>query len=180
MTKKTKTSPKKAAEEAQKAVEQKEKIQRELLDSRVISSKFGNIVTVLMQSKQHEHMVLSDLQKHAVPPLLKNQYRLAEAGKEGTGHRVPVGLLTWARVSDDVHNRLSENPDKAIVLEPDEWDSGENYWIVDAIGNDRFLSPLLTSLRTEELKGREVFYRIKTENGFDIKSFQEKEGGDKK
>ncbi len=151
------------------------KKQQELMNSRLISAKFGNIVTVLMQSEHHKNMVLSDLKDHAVPPLMRNQYRLAEAHPKGSGATIPVGLITWARVSQEVHDRLVDGLEKPILLTPAEWTSGDHYWIIDAVGDQRFLAPLLSDLRKTDFKNQKVFYRMATAKGPELKSFEEKE-----
>ena len=146
------------------------KQQRQLLNSRIIASQFGNIVTILMQSPAHKNVRLPDLYSLVVPPLLTNQFRLAEAVRKESGTSLPVGLVLWARVSDDIHQRLCEQVAKPIILAPKEWNSGENYWIVDAIGPERFVAPLLSGLRQGDLKGKKVHYRAKSSEGPEVRT----------
>ena len=149
------------------------KQQRELMQSHLIASKFGNMVTVMMQSPHHGRIALSELRDRLVPPLLNNQYRLAEAHKKGSGSTIPVGLILWARVSDEVHKRMLEGLDKPFELKANEWQGGENYWIIDAIGQERFLSPLLSDLRKKEFKGKSVQYRARSDNGPEVRTIDE-------
>ncbi len=149
------------------------KERQELIESRLLSSQFGNMVTIMMQSPHHKNVLLSELRRRVVPPLLNKQFRLAEARKKNSGTTVPVGLILWARVSDEVHNRLLNQLDKTFDLDDKEWRSGDNYWIIDAIGPDRFLAPLLSDLRGSDFKDKTVHYRSKTPNGPEVRTIKE-------
>ena len=141
------------------------KEQQELMHSRLISSQFGNMVTIMMQSPHHKNVRLSELPDRLVPPLTKNQFRLAEARKQGHGSTIPVGMIIWARVSDDVHNRMMQQLDSPFELKLEEWQSGDNYWIIDAVGPERFLAPLLSDLRSKDFKDKTVYFRSKSPQG---------------
>ena len=146
--------------------------QLDLLQGRVVSAKFGNMVAVLMQSQHHKEMRLSQLQDRVVPPLLSNQFRIAEAQKQGGGEVIPVALILWARVADEVHDRLANALDDPIELSREEWTNGDNYWIVDAIGQQRFLIPLLTDLRSGEFKEHTVYYKAKGDQGVELRTIE--------
>ncbi|MEO1205118.1 MAG: toxin-activating lysine-acyltransferase [Pseudomonadota bacterium] len=50
-------------------------------------------------------------------------------------------MITWARVSTDVDTRMSEIAGKQpLRLRPDEWTSGEIYWLIDAVGDRAHLA----------------------------------------
>lgn len=144
----------------------------ELMQSQVIAARFGNMVTVLMQSEHHKNLKLSDLVNRIVPPLLNNQFRLAEARKKGSGHTVPVGLILWARVSEPVHGKMVQALDAPFELAREEWTSGDNYWIIDAVGQQRFLAPLLADLRKTDFQDHKVHYRVATPDGPQLKAFE--------
>lgn len=146
--------------------------QMEMLQGRVTSSKFGNMVAVLMQSENHKEMRLSQLHDRVVQPLLKNQFRIAEAQKQGGGEVIPVALIMWAKVSDEVHDRLANTLNEPIELSRVEWDCGENYWIVDAIGQQRFLVPLLTNLRAGEFLDKTVYYKAMGDDGIELRTIE--------
>ena len=149
---------------------QRKKQQRQLLNSRMAAAQFGNIVTVLMQSPGHRDARLSDLYRTVVPPLLANQFKLAEAVQKGSGTALPVGVILWARVSDEMHQKLCKQPEQPIILEPKDWNGGNNYWIVDAVGPQRFVAPLLSGLRQQEFKGKTVHYRAKSQAGAEVRT----------
>lgn len=149
------------------------KQQQQQLNGRLLAAKFGDMVTVLMQSKFYEDLRLKDLRSYVVPPLMNNQYRIAEAWKKGTGNSVPAALILWARVSDEVQDRLAGSLDVPFMLSADEWTSGTNYWIIDAIGHEKFLAPLLTDLRKTVFKAQKVKYRARTADGPHVRVLDE-------
>ncbi len=63
--------------------------------------------------------------------------------------------------------------DRPFDLDDKEWKSGSNYWIIDVIGPDRFVAPLLSDLRSSEFKDKTVYYRSKTENGPEVRTINE-------
>ena len=139
----------------------------------MIASQFGNMVTIMMQSPHHRNIRLAELYRRLVPPLLIDQFRLAEARKKDSGTTLPVGLILWAKVSDEVHKRLLGQLDRTFDLGPQEWRSGDHYWIIDAIGPDRFVAPLLSDLRQREFKGKTVHYRAKSLDGPEVRTLKE-------
>ena len=140
---------------------------QEFMKSRLIAANFGNIVTVLMQSSIHKDRKISDLRDIVVPALLNNQFRISEAHKKGSGYTIPVGVILWARVSDDMDKRLSTLNDEDIQLTTEDWVSGDNIWIIELVGEKRFLTSLFKDLRQKEFKDKKVKYRRKTEKGFE-------------
>ncbi|MGI9385174.1 MAG: toxin-activating lysine-acyltransferase [Methyloligellaceae bacterium] len=149
------------------------KEQMEMVQSQLLAAKFGGMVTVLMQSEHHKNLKLSDLLHCVVPPLLNNQFRLAEAKPKDSGNTVPVGLILWARVSQEVHEKMVQSLDAPFELTAEEWTSGDNYWIIDAIGQQRFLAPLLTDLRKTDFQNQTVNYRVATPDGPQLKTFED-------
>ena len=106
-----------------------------------------------------------------LPPVLAGQFYVTEAVHKEQGFRAPVAAVTWAQVSGDVDRRLADAIERPIRLRPDEWTSGENFWIVDVAGHPPALSAALAQLRQGPLKGRSVKLRLaildgKTSVGF--------------
>lgn len=149
------------------------KAQIDYLNGQLVAAKFGNIVTILMQSAAHQQITLKELHERVVPPFLYNQYRLAEAHKEGSGQTIPVGVIIWAAVADEIHTHLLDESKTDYSLKNEEWKSGDNYWIIDAVGPQRFLTPLLTGLREKEFSGKTVYYRASVKDGIEVRSFKE-------
>lgn len=59
-----------------------------------------------------------------MPPIILDQCRLY------TRSQIPFAFVTWAKVSDDVHNRLLSGTPK---IAPHEWQGGENVWLIDIV-----------------------------------------------
>lgn len=112
---------------------------------KLATANFGAAVALFMHSPAHKHLTLAGLEQCLVPPLRLNQFMMAEA-KQPNGQAVPAGLVLWARVSAEVDARLSAAPGYPIRLHPNEWQSGEVYWIVDAVGEAKAVQQCVETL----------------------------------
>ena len=133
--------------------------------AKLVSAAFGEITTLLMRAPGYKHYTLSDLEWLVLPPLLANQFTLAEARSKETGLSAPVGVALWARVSPETDARLSSALDAPIRLRPDEWQGGDILWLIDAVGPPKIVQALLQRLRTQDFKGRGFKLRARDENG---------------
>jgi cytolysin-activating lysine-acyltransferase len=59
-----------------------------------------------------------------MPPIILDQCRLY------TRSQIPFAFITWAKVSDEVHQRLLSGTPK---IAPHEWQGGENIWLIDIV-----------------------------------------------
>lgn len=139
--------------------------QKNKFRSHLAAARLGGAVALMLGSPRHRALPLGMLRRTLIPALTRGQMTLVEAGREETGETAPVALLLWAKVSDKTHQRLVTELDKPMLLEPEEWSAGENYWIVDAVGQERFLAPAIRKLREGEFKGKEVHYRVREGEG---------------
>jgi hemolysin-activating ACP:hemolysin acyltransferase len=126
-----------------------------------LSAAFTQTVTLLMRSSLHKHMAIADLEWLVLPPLLAGQFRIAKVGSKKTGVVVPAGVVLWASVSPEVDKKLSENAAAPLRLRPDEWRSGDIIWLVEAAGDPRVVSKLLTELNASVFKNRDVKVRTR-------------------
>jgi cytolysin-activating lysine-acyltransferase len=126
---------------------------------------FAQIVTVLMRSPRYRHYTLGDLEWLVVPALKTGQWRVVGAQSKQNGVSFPVAVALWARVSPEVDKKLSENLHVPIKLRPDEWQSGDILWLVDAVGEPRVVPQLLKQLLETSFKGREAKVRAAGEDG---------------
>ncbi len=101
----------------------------------------------------------------AVPAVLTGQYSLAQAQSASNGMTSPVGVVFWARLSEEVDKRLTENIVQPVQLAPAEWRSGQILWIVDAVGEQKVIEAMLSRLVDTEWKGKEVRMRARTKDG---------------
>jgi hemolysin-activating ACP:hemolysin acyltransferase len=118
----------------------------------------GQIVLVLMRSRQHRHSFLGDLEWLVLPAIATNQFMLAEHRDGATGISVPAAVVLWAQVSKEVDARLSASPDQRILLKPEEWASGAIPWLVEGVGEARAVGSLVHTL----VEGRFLNLGIKT------------------
>ena len=126
---------------------------------------FAQIVTVLMRSPRYGHYTLGDLEWLVVPALATGQWRVVGAQSKQNGVSFPVAVALWATVSAEVDKKLSENLHVPIRLRPDEWQSGDILWLVDAVGDPRVVPQLLKQLLESSFKGREAKVRTAGEGG---------------
>jgi len=102
-----------------------------------------------------EHKI-ADLEWLLMPAMAAGQFSLAEAQSRETGVVAPVGVVLWARVSAEVDQRLSDNLDQPIRLAPNEWQSGDIFWLIETIGDRQAVAAQLKLLSETEFKGRPV------------------------
>ena len=89
-----------------------------------LSGLLGEVIWLMQQSPHHRQVFIAELDWLVTQPILLNQYRIYRKDQR------PVGVVFWAKVDDDVHKRLQDGYPK---LRSKEWNSGENYWIVDVL-----------------------------------------------
>jgi hemolysin-activating ACP:hemolysin acyltransferase len=142
-----------------------EELARRAAISKRLAGAFGEIVSVLMRSGGHRTQMLMDLEWLVLPALSTGQFSIADAQSKSVGYSLPVGVALWARVSPEVDKRLASNLDQPVRLKPDEWTSGDIYWLVEAVGDSRVIGPMLKGLSEREWKGKQVKFRARNEQG---------------
>jgi cytolysin-activating lysine-acyltransferase len=125
---------------------------REKLRSKLMMATFGEIVSLMVKSPAHKHYSLLDLEWLVIPPLLGNQFLLAEARLKNRPASVPMGGVFWARVSPAVDARLSSEIGDVLRLHPSEWKSGDIYWLISLFGDKRAAGGLISRLRETVFK----------------------------
>ena len=142
-----------------------EELSRRAALSKRLAGAFGEIVSVLMRSEAHRTQMLMDLEWLVLPALATGQFTIAGAQSKSVGYSLPVGAVLWARVSPEVDQRLASNLDQPLRLKPEEWASGDIYWLVEAVGDNRVIGPMLKGLAEREWKGKQVKFRARNEQG---------------
>jgi cytolysin-activating lysine-acyltransferase len=127
--------------------------------------RFGEVVSVMMRAQQFRDLPLSQLQEVVVPPLMLGQFLVAEAQSKSQGFVTPVAAALWARVSNDVDQRLSQNLEAPVQLAPKDWNSGDIGWLIVLVGNVQALAPLLKQLQETTFKGHPVKMRARGKDG---------------
>jgi cytolysin-activating lysine-acyltransferase len=118
----------------------------------------GQITVILMRTPQHRHTFLSDLEWLVMPAIATNQVMTADGRDSKTGITVPLAIVLWACVSEEVDTRLSSYPEQRVRLKPEEWASGTIPWLVEAAGEPHAIGRLLRDL----IEGRFPDKDIKT------------------
>ena len=113
---------------------------------------------------------MSELYHLVVPAVVNNQFNIAEVQNKKTGVTVPAAVALWACVSEEIDKQMVENIDRPIRLTAKEWNSGEIFWMIELLGDTRFIAPMLQTLNKTVFKGRPVKY--KTVNAEGIVSVQ--------
>ena len=132
-----------------------------------LAASLGQIVGIMMRAPAHRHTFLSDLELLVVPAIVSNQFVIHEERHTQTGVKLPVAVVLWARVSEEVDARLIANPTPRPRLRPEEWTSGSIPWLVEAIGDPQVTARLLKGLVERRLKptGLKIFTRETDGNG---------------
>jgi cytolysin-activating lysine-acyltransferase len=134
---------------------------------------FAQIVAVLMRDRNFRDLPVGELEWLVLPPLILGQFVLAHThmyqpdakNKEKSATLVPVAVALWARASSNVDRALSENLGAPIKLQPADWMSGDNFWLLALAGDQRVLPKFLAQLSQTEFKGRKVKMRKRGPDG---------------
>ena len=108
---------------------------KDAIEAKLLSASVTEVISVLLRSETHRNLRLSDLEWLVFPAVQLSQYRLAGSKVSKTTASLPVGLILWANVSDKVDKRLAENLDRPLRLTPEEWNGGDNTWLIEGVGD---------------------------------------------
>ena len=142
--------------------------QRRAQTSAQLMLRFGEIVSVLMRAPSYRELPLSALEDLVMPPLLNGQILVAEGQSQTTGLVAPLAIGLWARVSEEVDQRLSSDLDQPIQLAHSEWNSGDFPWLIILEGDSRLIAPMIKSLQQSAVGGKPVKMRSLNEEGKQI------------
>jgi hemolysin-activating ACP:hemolysin acyltransferase len=125
----------------------------------------AQIINLMLQSPNHRHFTLSDLEWMVFPALALGQIAMVESKPDQGGSRKPLAVLFWAAVSTEVDKRIASNLSAPIRLRPDEWRSGDTLWIADMIGDLSAGHALVKNLLETTLAGRALRVRSRDSDG---------------
>ena len=119
-----------------------------------LNAGFGEVVGLLMRDPKCRHLSLADLEWLVLPALAANQMMSArgnvkdKAGNEA-GLTVPLALVLWAKVSEEVDRKLEaqKNAGAPLRLAPGDWTSGGIPWLVLSVGAEELQAKLTEKLR---------------------------------
>lgn len=124
--------------------------------AKLISASVGEIALVMARSVAHQHLPMSEIASRVVPAVLSGQLLVVEATSKDSGAHAPIAYVIWARVSDEVDQRLRAAPSAQLALTAEEWTSGDHIWIVDMAGDHDVLLQALEKLLTTRFKAEPV------------------------
>ena len=145
-----------AVQEQTSVPEPDPQFQQRAARSKRMQASFGEVVTLLMRSPQFKGMPLAALEQLVVPPIVAGQAMIAEAQNKKTGLVAPAAAILWAKVSDEVDQRLSEAQGQSLNLSQQDWKSGDNPWLIITAGDPRLVKPLVEQLQKTVPKGRKL------------------------
>lgn len=105
---------------------------------------FGPVIWLYGRDPARRYAFVADLDHLVLPPVLLDQCRIYF--KSG----VPWGYVSWAKVSEAVHQRLAVG---VARLAPPEWNSGNHPWIVDVVAPFGGASELIDEIRRTVFPG---------------------------
>lgn len=128
----------------------------------------GECVALLARDSRFGRMSLSDLEWAVLPALVNGQYMMMRGSmrrpKEGgppvaTNTAIPLGLALWAKVSDEVSEKLAGQlrANAGYQLGPGEWRNGENIWVLALVCPPSATAALRRQLELR-FEGRPVHY----------------------
>lgn len=127
---------------------------------------FGEIMSLLMQSRRHRNVPLSSVSQKMVPAFITQQYVLAKAAPDAdNAPPAPVGFAFWASVSDEVDRRLVEELDKPIALKAEEWKGGDNIWLLDMVAPAKVGPTIIREIQEKVGKDKPIKMRVAGADG---------------
>ena len=126
---------------------------------------FGKITSVLMHCDPVNKHALADLAWLVAPAVVNGTYSIAETRLQTGGPSRPAAVTLWACVSDEVDRRLTAEIAQPLRLQPQDWKSGENYWLIHASGESRAVQKLVDHLVRMTFAGRTVKVRTQGPDG---------------
>ena len=124
-----------------------EERQAQLRGLRNLQRGVGEVALLLAGHPQYKGLFLGDLRRMVMPAVLYNQYRVVRNRSDRT-----VAYVSWARVSDAVHERLMSG---RLKLKLQDWTGGEHAVVMDVAapttaGGGRVLRELKSGVFAEE------------------------------
>lgn len=112
----------------------------------------GEIVWLLGRSEAHKHIFLTELDWMVMPPIPLRQFRIWRQNNQ------PVAYASWAFLSDEADKRFTEGAEAGRIsrVNPSEWKSGDNLWLVDFIAPFGGGDAMVQELREKVFPDRKI------------------------
>ncbi len=123
-------------------------------DADARAATFGRVLALLMASPRHSNMTLAEANAYVAPAIALGQISLLGAKSSTNGPFSVAAAAWWAYVSPEVDQRLSESREPHLKLDPKEWQSGDQPWVIETIGDSRVINELVKRLAGQNFKGK--------------------------
>ena len=132
-------------------------------------SALGISLWLLSQSEYHKNWSIHDVDLEIIPALIHEQFRIYFDEQQN-----PVGLATWAWLSDAAKSKVLNNQG---ALEFEEWESGEHLMFNDYIAPWGHAKAILKDLRSNVFPNETAFSLGRNPDGSIRKVYQWKGKG---
>ena len=105
-----------------------------------VRESFGKVAMSMMMMPRYRHQTLADLQHLVLEPLIRDRIAIAQRQGDDVAAQDIAGVAIWASLSDEAERRLRDQIRGnvwPIRLKADDWNSGENNWLIDVIAADQ-------------------------------------------
>lgn len=132
-----------------------------------IQSTFGQVVLAMSAVARYRHMMLGDLQRLVIDPLIKDGIVIAlpaAPDKDSAAAAAPATIAVWASLSDDADQRVREQIEAGVFpvrLHAEDWASGDHVWLLDVIAPSKAMATeVLKSFRQVAKKGEVIIHPV--------------------
>lgn len=125
-----------------------------------VSSTLGEILWLMSMTPSHRYFFVADMEWLVMTPVVLAQFRMYRDDKGK-----PVAVVLWAKVSEEVEKRLEEGTTR---LAPQDWNSGDRYWLVDVISPQPLGEKLIDDLKQTVFKGKSFKYHRTLPDGMRV------------
>ena len=106
----------------------------------------GQITSLMLASNLHKKYLIDDIGAMFLPAIHLNQFRIY---KNKTGD--PIAIVTWAYLSDEIESEFKTGQ-RNLSLQ--DWQSGNNGWVIDFIAPFGHAKQVIKDLRNNIFKNQ--------------------------
>ena len=117
------------------------------------TANFGGAVSLFMRSPAHRHYTLADLEWCLLPALAAQSVHGWRGEASGRAGRARRACALGAGFGGDRRAAFAA-PRYPIRLHPNEWQSGDVFWIVDAVGEHNAVQQCIEALAKTAFQGK--------------------------
>jgi len=141
------------------------------------ASALADLTILAIRHPVFRNYAIADIDWLIIPPLLTGNFAILHMARPN-GSKAPVAAVTWARVSEEVDQRLMENLHRPFRLSPEEYVSGDIYWLAHTFGPPQAVEELIGAVTREAgeddngnpipagpLAGKKLKQRVRDESG---------------